>query len=430
MKPLITALFLVLSITLAHAQAPVSVSIRDASATFPETKRRCGTTALHQFHELTDPGYTQRRAHLNAQTQQWISDYGQRKTANVVTIPVVVHVVYNGNVQNVSDAQIQSQMDALNRDFRRQNADTTNTPSDFASIVADTRIEFCLASVDPNGAPTNGITRTSTTTSEIGDAGVHYTAQGGKDGWNPNAYMNIWVCEIASGGDILGYATPPGMASPAEDGVVIDYRYFGTIGTAQAPFNMGRTGTHEVGHYLNLEHIWGLNGGCGDDDLVADTPMQEYDYSGCPSHPSASCNSNDMFMNYMDYVDDNCMNSFSQGQANRMTAALNGPRASLLTSAGCGGGVVSAEAGILREGSVRIGPNPARGMTMVKIDLPAARDIDLSVYNLLGQRMSKHSYGNVQKREIPLNLGNMANGLYLVEVRAGNKKMVKRLVVQ
>lgn len=426
MRQVITALLILCSIGSALAQAP-AVALRDAVTIFPESRERCGTTALHHFHSMTDPGYAERRANINEYTQNWIQS--NRNTGAVVTIPVVVHVVYNSAVQNVSTAQIQSQMDALNRDFRRQNADSTNTPAVFAAISGDSKIEFCLASVDPNGNVTDGITRTQTSTSQIGNAGVHYTAQGGKDGWNPNAYLNIWVCEISSGGDLLGYATPPGMAAPAEDGVVIDYRYFGTMGTAQAPFNLGRTGTHEVGHYFNLEHIWGVNGGCGDDDLVNDTPMQDFDYSGCPTHPSNSCGSADMFMNYMDYVDDNCMNAFSKGQNDRMMAAINGPRAGLLSSAGCGG-VVSTEDALLQEGTVHLGPNPARGSTTLRLDLLANRDVDVTIYNMLGQRMSRKSYTNVKKQDFVLNLSDMANGMYLVEVKAGEKKMVKRLVVQ
>ncbi|MCK5924029.1 MAG: hypothetical protein KAG66_24050, partial [Methylococcales bacterium] len=291
MRQFLTTIILVICAQAIQAQAPAQVTLRDAINAFPEHQERCGRTALHAYQSQTDPGYAQRQQTINDFTADWIAKYGNQKTAAVVTVPVVVHVVYKNSTENITDAQIMSQIAALNQDYRRQNSDTGNTPNDFASIVADTEIEFCLASIDPQGNATTGITRTMTSTAQIGNSGVHYTAQDGKDGWDPASYLNFWVCEITSGGFILGYATPPGTAAPAEDGCVMDYRFFGTIGTVQAPFDLGRTTTHEVGHYFNLEHIWGLNGGCADDDLVADTPDQQQENYGCPNHPSTSCSS-------------------------------------------------------------------------------------------------------------------------------------------
>lgn len=250
----------------------------------------------------------------------------------MVTIPVVVHVVYRTAEENISDAQIQSQMQVLNDDFRRLNSDANNTWSQ----AADAEIEFCLATVDPNGNPTNGITRTSTTVNGFGtNDAVKFTSQGGIDAWPRDSYLNFWVCNI--GGGILGYAQFPGGAA-ATDGVVNDYRYTGTNGTATAPFNLGRTATHEVGHWLNLRHIWG-DGGCGVDDFVADTPESDAPNYGCAAGHT-SCGSADMIENYMDYSNDACMNLFTQGQKTRMQAlfAPGGFRASLLSSNGCGSG--------------------------------------------------------------------------------------------
>jgi hypothetical protein len=168
---------------------------------------------------------------------------------------------------------------------------------------------------------------------------VKSSSTGGSNAWDRNKYLNIWVCDISGG--ILGYAQFPG-GSASTDGVVVDYQYFGTIGTATAPFNKGRTATHEVGHWLNLYHIWGDDGtGCTGSDLVSDTPNQADQNYGCPAFPQVSCSNGpngDMFMNYMDYTDDACMFMFSTGQATRMQAlfAAGGARASLLTSNGCG----------------------------------------------------------------------------------------------
>lgn len=263
---------------------------------------------------------------------------------------MVFHIVYNTAAQNISVEQIQSQIDILNEDFRRLNADAVNTPEDFAGVAADVEIEFCLATVDPNGQTTNGITRTQTDQTEFplntnqDYRAVKFNASGGKDAWPSSDYLNFWVCNL--GGGILGYATFPG-GDPAIDGVVCGYRFVGNTGTATAPYNLGRTGTHEVGHWLNLRHIWG-DGNCNADDFVADTPNAGGpNYSGTPcSYPGPnSCNEGagdlpDMFQNYMDYSDDPCMNLFTSGQANRMRVLFEagGARASLLSSNGCGQG--------------------------------------------------------------------------------------------
>jgi len=255
---------------------------------------------------------------------------------NLITIPVVVHVIYKNSSQNISDAQIFSQIDILNEDFRMNNSDASSVPSAFAGAAADCEIEFCLAVRDPNGNVTTGITRTYTTTSSFsGYTSMKYSSTGGQDAWNTSDYLNIWVCNLASG--LLGFATFPGGNS-STDGVVCDYAYFGNTGTATSPYDLGRTATHEVGHWLNLYHIWG-DSYCGN-DYVSDTPKHEESNYGCPSYPHASScsgtgSSGEMFMNYMDYTNDACMFMFSTGQKNRMRATLNGSRSSLLSSLGC-----------------------------------------------------------------------------------------------
>ncbi|MCB0555770.1 MAG: zinc metalloprotease, partial [Phaeodactylibacter sp.] len=295
-----------------------------------------------QLEELLDPSRALKLQEIEEHAKQYLAN-PERAVNGVITIPVVVHVVYNTTAENVSDAQIQSQITVLNEDFRRLNADASNTPSLFASVAADAEIQFCLASVDPSGNPTNGITRTPTSVTAFStNDNVKFNSSGGKNAWPAGSYLNLWVCDISGG--ILGYAQFPGGAA-ATDGVVIDYAYFGTIGTATAPFNLGRTATHEVGHWLNLRHIWG-DGNCSVDDFVSDTPTAGApNYTGAPcTFPGPnSCNSGagdqpDMFQNYMDYSDDGCMNLYTQGQKTRMRALFDtgGARASLLTSNGCG----------------------------------------------------------------------------------------------
>ena len=302
-----------------------------------DEKRSCGAMD-HQHHlETIDPNYAVTRSQIESFTQNFIANPGN-KNRSVVTIPVVVHVVYNTASQNISDAQINSQIAILNQDFRRLNADFSNTPGPFQGISADCEVEFVLARRDPNGDSTTGITRTSTLiTSFTYNDNVKRAVNGGKDPWPAADYLNIWVCRLSSG--LLGYAQFPG--GPAStDGVVCSFRAFGNTGAALAPFNKGRTATHEVGHWLNLYHIWGDDAGsCNGTDLVNDTPNQASESYGCPTYPKISCANTptgDMFMNYMDYTDDACMSMFTAGQKARMDAMFvtGGPRVSLLSSLG------------------------------------------------------------------------------------------------
>ena len=206
-------------------------------------------------------------------------------------------------------------------------------------MTADARIEFKLATTDPAGNPTTGITRTATATTAFSDDdSVKSAATGGADAWPSDKYLNIWVCPL--GGGLLGYAQFPGGPA-ATDGVVILHSAFGTSGTAAAPFNLGRTATHEIGHWLNLRHIWGDDGtGCSGSDFVADTPNQGGPNYGVPTFPKVSCGNGpngDMFMNFMDYVDDSAMIMFTAGQVTRMQATLDGLRSSIGTAISCDG---------------------------------------------------------------------------------------------
>lgn len=298
-------------------------------------QRNCGSFDHHVYMMGTDPNYVQRQQEIEQQTEEFVAHYNNNEDRALVTIPVVVHVIYNSTTSNISDAQILSQITVLNQDFRKTNPDASLTPSIFTA--ADPNIEFCLATVDPSGNATTGITRTSSTVASFStNDAMKYTSSGGKDAWDRSKYLNLWVCTLSGG--ILGYAQFPG-GTAATDGVVIDYRYFGTTGTATAPFNKGRTATHEVGHWLNLRHIWG-DANCGS-DLVTDTPTHNTANYGCPAYPhNSTCTGTpvEMTMNYMDYTDDACMYMFSAGQVTRMQAlfATGGTRASLMTSNGCG----------------------------------------------------------------------------------------------
>jgi Pregnancy-associated plasma protein-A/Secretion system C-terminal sorting domain/Bacterial pre-peptidase C-terminal domain/Fibronectin type III domain len=321
-------------------KAMLSMSVASLLATSLSAQHqhssRCNAMEVYERMLETQPNFALQRAIIDNHAQEF--ERGQHTAVrNIITIPVVVHVVYNTTTQNISDAQIQSQITVLNNDFRKLNSDASLVPSAFASLAADAEIQFCLAQRDPNGAATTGITRTQTSTTGFStNDGVKKATSGGKDPWNTTQYLNLWVCNMTGG--ILGYAQFPG-GTVATDGVVIGYNCFGNIGTAAAPYNKGRTATHEVGHWLNLFHIWGDDGtACTGSDQVTDTPNQADENYGCPTYPNASCsNTSDMYMNYMDYTDDACMYMFSTGQKTRMRAlfAAGGARVGLTTSQGC-----------------------------------------------------------------------------------------------
>jgi len=317
-------------------QLLIVVAIFMAVTTMAQNKRACASNEV-LVRQNANPKTKELRARIEQHTQSFIARGGNaNKRTGILTIPVIVHVIYNTAQENISDAQIQSQIDVLTEDYRKLNADVSLAPSEFASSAADIQIEFTLAQITRK--------QSSKTSWGTNDA-MKSSSQGGVDVVSPDSYLNIWVCNI--GGGILGYAQFPGGAA-ATDGVVISPNYFGSSDLQPAgetfylssPFDKGRTATHEVGHYLNLRHIWG-DGNCSADDYVSDTPIAGAANYGCPSYPSKSCNNNggftsDMFMNYMDYVDDACMYMFTAGQKARMDALFEagGARENLGSSSG------------------------------------------------------------------------------------------------
>jgi hypothetical protein len=295
------------------------------------TRRTCATMPLHRHLAATDAGYQAFRREIEA-----FSMLGRRAPRTTVArITAVVHILHRTEDEDLSDEQVRSQIDVLNADFRARNADIDTVPAPFAARVGDALVEFALATEDPDGRESTGITRTRTRVTafdgDIEELDERIKIESGARAWPRDRYLNLWVCTL--GGGLLGYAQFPG--GPAErDGVVILNTAFGTTGTVEEPFDRGRTATHEVGHWLNLLHIWGDDDlGCRGSDNVSDTPNQAGSNGGCPEFPRVSCRNGphgDMFMNYMDYTDDACMVLFTRGQVSRMHAALAGPRATLL----------------------------------------------------------------------------------------------------
>ena len=320
-----------------------------------------------------------------ADSKQW------EKDGEIYRIPVVVHIIYNQDKENLSDELIQSQIDVLNEDFRRMNEDTFKTRSEFLDVAGDAQIEFYLADIGPDGLKSDGITRTKTdetdftdfitdegfwennwdaitaktndecgvngwklqsgnlneeeslcvekVLAEFGFEAMKFSNAGGHDAWPTDRYLNMWVCDLESG--LLGYATPPAGApnwgggssgTIQSDGVVVDYSVFGRDNPYGSGFK-GRTATHEIGHYLGLRHVWG-DGGCNKDDGIGDTPKMDGSSNYDCDKERNTCGSTgdlpDMIENYMDYSSDYCQNMFSNGQIGIMRAMCEGPRAELL----------------------------------------------------------------------------------------------------
>jgi hypothetical protein len=384
------------------------------------TRRACGTMEVLAAQLAADPAQAQRMAAIEAHTQRMLANPAlHRTTAGTIIIPVVVHVLYNTAAQNISDAQVQSQIAVLNEDYRKLNADAGNTPSIYAGLAADVNVQFVLARRDPSGNATNGIIHKSTkTTSWRTDDAVKKSKRGGDDPWDATKYLNLWACNLGQG--LLGYAQFPGGAA-ATDGVVILYSAFGSrakypAGTYTSTYDLGRTATHEVGHWLNLRHIWGDdNGACTGSDLVADTPNQGAENYGCPAFPHVSCsNSGDMSMNYMDYTDDRCMYMFSTGQSTRMNAvfAAGGPRAGITTSLGG----TAPRAALATTASFY--PNPATDV--LTLDLPAgakAAQYSVHVYDLTGHEMRGVRYDGTGQVQV----GSLPKGLYYISIGNGTE---------
>ncbi|MGN6533102.1 MAG: M43 family zinc metalloprotease, partial [Ginsengibacter sp.] len=392
---------------------------------FYTSGQRCGTPEYVQNHPV-NKYISQRTVSQKVASRDTLKD-------EVIIIPVVVHVLYNTPDQNISDAQIISQINSLNNDYRRLNADAVNTPAPFQNVAADVRIQFCLAKVDPNGYATSGIVRKYTKQKDfLNDDAVKFSSTGGDDAWDATKYLNLWVCNLFN--LTLGYGVLPG--SPLEkDGVVIKYNVFGTVGNVVAPYNKGRTATHEIGHWLGLKHLWG-DSFCGDDS-IADTPPQQAGNYGCSSFPHLSqCSVNsygDMFMNYMDFSDDACMNMFTLGQKTKMRSlfALGGPRNSFLNSIVCDSS--NAEAGPLpkpvdSELKITIYPNPFNNV----IHVTTNQDKDvvgkvLKLYSITGKLYLTQT---IETSNTIIKVNNLSSGMYILKIQGKNEEHVSKVIKQ
>lgn len=393
-----------------------------------EVINRCATMEYLKLRLKENPELENNIKIIEKHTQKWIRDnaFLTSKNKEIITIPVVVHIVYNTSAQNISDAQVHSQIEVLNQDYRRLNSDAANTPSFFQPVAADCQIEFCLAKRTPEDSTSSGIIRRNTNVGSFTlDNKVKFTSQGGSDAWDRDKYLNLWVCKLSGG--VLGYASWPGD-SPEVDGVVIRYQSFGKYGSAQPPYHMGRTCTHEVGHWFNLLHPWGNWGGCSDDDYVSDTPFQDGPNYYCPVYPQPSCSdTSDMFMNYMDYTNDSCMNTFTRDQKARMRAIIDSVRAPLKVSNGCQPVIGISENSLITD--IQIFPNPSSGLVNVIATLTHTQELEFIVYDLLGNVIMERSIAGNTEININIDLTNKPSGVYFLKISVKGQSRVEKIFI-
>jgi|688.fasta_scaffold119039_2 hypothetical protein len=398
---------------------------------------RCGAVSVAQKMNQSIPGYA-------TQFDQWLEEFKSSNASraagydSTLFVRVVVHVVYNTPQQNLDDSVILNQINILNRDFGRTNADTVNMRTDFNGVKStNSKIVFFLAQTDPNGNPTTGITRTSTSTTTFFDLlngglaeGVKYTAEGGIDAWDTDRYLNIWVCNMAIpllGPSILGYATPPdglpnwdpGSTTGIVDGVVIQFQAFGdnnpnpltALGTT---FTVkGRTPVHEVGHYLGLRHIWGDENNCTGTDGMDDTPgAEDASAQDCDASKN-TCVDNiqgqdlpDMIENYMDYSAEDCQNSFTKMQVDFMRWVLRTKRSNVHWTS------LTSTVEVEQTPTLSIVPNPANDFIRVNAGLGVEATGEIIIRDVCGKQVVQQRLNKGEGMDV----SDLKPGIYFVSL--------------
>lgn len=419
---------------------------------------RCASTEYEGYLKDQDPK-RETREEFEAWLAPKVAEIKAQRLAGksvkaVITIPVVVHVIHNGDAvgrdENIADAQVISQITVLNQDYRRMLDTPGQNPE---GLGVDVEIEFCLAQTDPEGNPTTGIDRVRLASASWAYNSIDNSVKA-QTYWDPTRYLNIWTLKFASSSNLLGYAQFPSSSGLGgldtnggganTDGVVIGYQYFGSSdiypqgnyegNVNQNPYQFGRTATHEVGHYLGLRHISGDNSDCrvnatdSYNDYCPDTPAtaeENYECAYVDSCPAAL--GRDMVENYMDYANDACMNIFTQNQKDRMVAVMNNAtrRRTLKTSTVCQAPAGAEEFNYLN--GINLYPNPATSVVNIAIangDLPDS----FTVYNSLGQQVSTVNVKGAAN--LTVNTSGYSTGIYFIKVSKGNQSKTLKFVKQ
>ncbi len=336
-----------------------------------------------------------------------------------ITIPVVVHIVTQESEVEILDEQVHTQITALNRDYNLENDNLDRIHPAFQDRIGTVGFNFCLATIAPDGSPTTGITRRTTSDRNIfspGNLWLYDTNEGGQTAWDTNKYLNIWVTKT----DLFaGYATKPFQNPPEQDGVVISPRFFGMGGLATPPFHLGRTVVHEVGHYFNLSHLF--DDGCEGNDFVADTPTQNSQYNGCPNIDESSCGSRDITANFMNNSEGECLAMFTRGQAMRMQAALIRARNGLINNNGCEPNLPT----VLGD-EIKVYPNPASYYFIIEVGNSTLEQIPYFIYNSKGAKVAEGLVTPNSTQHFPT----YRNGIYFIQfLNRSEEPVVKKVVI-
>lgn len=381
---------------------------------FSNQPNRCTAVENLQKQIANDPEVIARRNQIERDIQLWLDTHkDNRLNQATITIPCVIFNVYHNSTDSLSLAQLKSQIEVLNSDFNATNTDRLSSTHPYYNKIGSANIVFCIAEKDPNGNTTTGIIRKKTSNNFSTPDDIKYSNRDGIDGWPADQYLNIWVSKISSS-QFLGQADFPSMfpVGSTHDGLIVQYNAYGNTGTLTANYDKGRTATHEIGHWLNLNHIWG-DSYCGD-DLIADTPTQETSNYYCPTFPHVTCSNGpngDLFMNYMDYVDDACMTMFTNGQVQRMLATLSTVRAGITTSNKCSG-----TTGITTQqyNAIKIYPNPVQNYLAIEgLPQTKSRLFTVEIYNMLGEKVYYNTINNTQTQ---LEMFNYKTGTYVLNI--------------
>ena len=401
-------------------------------------QQRCASYEVLKMQMEADPSF----ARKVKETEKSFDNY-LRKTKTdkqdakpgAITIPIVVHIVYNTAAQNISDEQIQSQIDVLNEDFTATNSDYNDYDAGYGAVKGDADIEFCLDTI---------VRKATTKKSFPFNDGVKKVQQGGSAAIDPMHKLNIWVCNL--GQNLLGYAQFPG-GSPETFGVVCHYRAFGSGEEYDLfeDYNLGRTTSHEVGHCFGLRHIWG-DANCGN-DFVDDTPLHNTANFGCPGEGHlSSCTGTplEMWMDYMDYTDDRCMYFFTDGQVARMDFFIDSdPQINSIVNSSCNGGrggrnnlitgvnSLNNSSGRFNQSNFRVYPSVTDGQLSLQFDRFDNVNAELNIYNQTGVLVMKQKIvitkGNSTRN---LNVSNLRSGMYFLQLYIGTERKTEKFILQ
>ena len=400
---------------------------------------RCGSNEAIKQQMIADPVYAKKVEALlknkgnYSRSNKGSDQKGKPPTSTAITIPVVVHVVYNTAAQNISDTQVQSQIDVLNADFSASNSDYNNYDAGYGSVKGDLDISFCLVQV---------IHKQTKTKSFGANDNMKYSTKGGSDAVDPMHVFNIWVCDL--GKKLLGYAYYPGI-SPEKFGVVCHVNAFGKGSSYNlfADYDLGRTTTHEVGHCFGLAHIWG-DANCGSDE-VDDTPLHNAANFGCPGEGHLStCTGTplEMWMNYMDYTDDRCMYFFSDGQASRADFFIDtDPQLNSIINSACtntrgsNNDITITSNNTFNSartiaGNISLYPTITSGQLTLAVGNSMEGKAGINIYDQAGALMMKQQiFISNGKRYDQLDVSKLPNGIYFVEFTQASNKQTKKFIV-